>query len=89
MKLGTGHSFFKVDSTTKDPPLPKETPKNQCVQARAQFHGSAYCKQRIGTCGSREFCAYIKRVSQVTSEFWLLPVIGANLVYTRHSTLTK
>ena len=39
---------------------------------RAQFHGSAYHKQRIGTYGSREFCAYVKRISQVSGEFWLL-----------------
>ena len=38
----------------------------------AQFHGSAYRKHRIGTYGSREFCAYGKPISRVSSEFWLL-----------------
>ena len=45
----------------------------------AQFHGSAYRKQRICAYGSIEFWAYCKRISQVSREFWL----------TRHSTLTQ
>ena len=40
----------------------------------AQFHGSAYRKHRIGAYGSREFCAYGKRISRVSGEFWLLRV---------------
>ena len=40
----------------------------------AQFHGSAYRKHGIGTDGSREFCAYAKRISRVGCEFGLLGV---------------
>ena len=38
----------------------------------AKFHGSAYRKQRNGAYGSREFCAYIKRISRVSGEFSLV-----------------
>ena len=41
---------------------------------RAQLHGSAYRKYRIGAHGSREFCAYGKRISRVSGKFWLLRV---------------
>ena len=41
---------------------------------RAQFHGSAYRKHRIGAYGSREFCAYGRRISRISGEFWLLRV---------------
>ena len=41
---------------------------------RVQFHGSAYCKHRIGAYGSRQYRAYGKRISWVISEFWLLRV---------------
>ena len=41
---------------------------------RAQFHGSAYSKHRIGAYGSRELCAYDKRISRVSGEFGLLRV---------------
>ena len=40
----------------------------------AQLHGSAYRKSRIGAYGSREFCAYGKRISRVSGKFWLLRV---------------
>ena len=40
----------------------------------APFHGSAYRKHRIGAYGSREVCAYGKRISRVSGEFWLLRV---------------
>ena len=33
----------------------------------AQYHGSAYRKHRIGAYGSRECCAYPKRISRVSS----------------------
>ena len=34
------------------------------------FHGSAYCKQRIGAYRSKECHAfYVKRISQVSREF--------------------
>ena len=44
------------------------------VPSWAQFHGSAYHKHRIDAYGSREFCAYGKRISRVSGEFWLLRV---------------
>ncbi len=37
----------------------------------AQFHGFASVKQRIGAYGSREFCAYAKRISGVSRDFCL------------------
>jgi hypothetical protein len=39
---------------------------------RAQFSGSAYRKHRIRAYGSRELCAYGKRISLVSGEFLLL-----------------
>ena len=40
---------------------------------RVQFYGSAYRKQvESGACKSREFHAYAKRISRVSSEFWLM-----------------
>ena len=30
---------------------------------KAKFHGSAFRKQRINACGSREFSAYVQRIS--------------------------
>ena len=54
----------------------------------AQFHGAAYRKYSIGAhYGSREFCAYGKRISRVNGEFWLLRVRTPR--YYRHSTLTR
>ena len=41
---------------------------------RAQFHGSAYQKQRISVCGSRELCTYVKHISWVSKEFRLVSV---------------
>ena len=43
-------------------------------ETRAQFHGSAYRKHRIDAYGSKELCAYGKRISRVTSGFGLLRV---------------
>ena len=40
----------------------------------AQFHDSAYRKHRIGVYGSREFCAYGKRISRVSGKFRLVRV---------------
>ena len=45
------------------------------VNTRAQFHGSAYRKHRIGAYGSRELCACERRISRVSSEFRLLRVL--------------
>ena len=44
------------------------------LMCRAQFHGSAYRKYRIGAYGSRGFCAYGKRISRVGVKFALLRV---------------
>ena len=41
--------------------------------------------QKIGACGSREFCSYIKRISQVSGNFGFCASI---LHVTRHSALT-
>ena len=66
--------------------------RHQCSQhvfeheIRAQFHGSAYNKQRISAYRSREFCVYVKLNSRVSREFWL---VRAWLIFTRHSTLTQ
>ena len=46
------------------------------VIVSAEFYVSAYHKQRIRTYGSREFCAYFKRISRLTR-------------YYRHSLLTQ
>ena len=48
----------------------------------AQFHGSAYHKQRIGACGNREFCAYVKQLHGLAASFGLCPWV---LLVTRHS----
>ena len=40
----------------------------------AQFLGSAYHKQRIGACWRREFCVYVKLISQVCREFLFVHV---------------
>ena len=55
---------------------------------RAQFNYSAYRKHRIDANGSREFCAYAKRISWVSGVFGLLRV-GTPVHVTRHSTLTR
>ena len=56
--------------------------KKKLLKIWAQFHGSAYRRQIIGAYGSMEFCAYVKRISRVSGEFWLVRV------RTPHSTLT-
>ena len=52
----------------------------------AQFHGSAYCKQRVGPVGDKEFCACVKRISQVSRYFCLWTYV---LHDTRHYSLTQ
>ena len=55
---------------------------------RAQFRGSAYQKQRIGACGCREFCAYVKLVTQV-SRFVRVPTPRKLGILHLHSLLRK
>ena len=74
-------SSSKVDSNTLAPPPPQ---KNINVyRLGPNFMDLLTVNKEFGTCRSREFCVYVKRVSQVTSEF------GAYSVFTRHSTLTQ
>ena len=79
----------KVNYTTILFPLENRTINmyvNVCPSVEtiwAKFLGSAYRKHRIGAYGSREFCAYGKRISRVSGEF------GRLRVRSPHSTLTR
>ena len=57
------------------------------ARANPNFMALLYCKQIVGACGSREFCAYDERISHVTGEFWLVHLHVHVLQITRHFTL--
>ena len=57
--------------------------KGMGVKIRAQFHGSAYHKQRISAYRCREFCVYVKHILR---NFGLCVCV---VHVTRHSTLTQ
>ena len=77
--------FYLRSSHQRDFLLHKRTKRNinlpQIIANRAKFHGSAYCKQRIGAERSRAFRASVKRTSEVNR---VLLALHVHIPHSRH-----
>ena len=68
----TSKLFERTWEDQVDPGKLNERTHLRSTEPWAQFNGSAFRKHRIGAYGSREFCAYGKRISRVSGKFGLL-----------------